>query len=197
MKIKFETIRRIMTKFFANTWRLLRPWSWKRSQSFRRPWKKATQTQASSSWPISYDLVPAEQGSDEYFLKLKTTIFEKCKRISHQNEQSPLFYESGHVGPGRKYFYLKPKNNPGWLFEQSATGWVVSRSEKLVGQDLFLRRGSAFDIVSLYKPRSLLKRVRVFTSLKGQEELMSFSHYCTLIYKTLLNPPPLAERDEA
>jgi hypothetical protein len=61
-----------------------------------------------------------------------------------------VFRETGRLAPDRSYFYLKPAGETGLLFERSGAGWVISKAEKIIGQNLFLREGDALDQVSLY-----------------------------------------------
>ena len=127
---------------------------------------------------------------DEYFEHLRQTIFWECAGVSDiprdgVNRSRAIFIcESGWVDPGRRYFYLKPFGSPGWLFERSGAGWVVSRSEKIVSRDLFLRRGSPWDVVTLFK-RPGGQRLRVASNLT-QEEIIPFSQYERMMVKAVL-----------
>jgi hypothetical protein len=84
-------------------------------------------------------------------------------------------FEWGKMAPhGNKYFYVKAHNNIGWLFETSAAGWVISPSEKIVGRDLFIRKGGAFDIANLYSSNIdhmegiVNKRIKIQSSLDSE-----------------------------
>ena len=84
--------------------------------------------------------------------------------------------ESGKLAPGRPYFFLKPLNSRGWLFERSGRGWVVTPAEKIVDRDLFLRDEEPFDIVTLY----LARDSAVFPRVKAKSfggALLSFAVY--------------------
>ena len=117
---------------------------------------------------------------DRYFEQLRQTVFWECAGISDDAQKRGharrmYLCESGWVDPGRRYFYLKPFGRPGWLFERSGSGWVVSRCEKIVAKDLFLRKGEPWDVVSLFKLEGG-KRLRVGSSLAG-DEIVNFSLY--------------------
>ena len=63
----------------------------------------------------------------------------------------PLFREYGELPGKRHYFYLQRAGERGLLFEETATGWVISSAEKIAAQDLFLRMETPIDIVTLYQ----------------------------------------------
>lgn len=92
-----------------------------------------------------------------------------------------ILREAGRLGGQRAYFYLKPLNETGWLFERSGAGWVVSRAEKIVGRDTFLRQGEPWDIVSLHEAVDGQGTIRVNSRRVGAE-LVPFS-----VYETKLN----------
>ncbi len=73
--------------------------------------------------------------------------------------------EKGRIYPGRSYFFIKPHGKKGFLFERSGAGWVISKSEKIVGRDLFLRSYEAWDIASIAITPS--KKLRVLSSRLG------------------------------
>jgi len=95
---------------------------------------------------------------DEIFLRLKLNVYAALDRV----RAGGVFREAGKLGAGRPYFYVKPAGRPGLLFERSGGGWVVAEAEKIASSDLFVRRGSAVDAVSLYlaSDRPVLPRVR-------------------------------------
>lgn len=136
--------------------------------------------------PSLYTLSEDPSLADNYFELLKDTIF-KVFASSHKshntNNQKRFFCESGWIDINRRYFYLKPLDQQGWLFERSGFGWVVSRSEKIVLDDLFLRKSDPLDIVTLFLMRGMT-RPRVASRLIN-EEVVSFSHYEELLIKYL------------
>lgn len=102
--------------------------------------------------PQDYQLSTDEQLADEVFIKLKEGIF---RALDQQGAPSPsaqpaIFREHGMTAGNTPYFYLKPVNEKGWLFERSGAGWVVTRAQKIVGEDLFLRGVSAWDVANIY-----------------------------------------------
>ncbi len=122
-----------------------------------------------------YELLDHEELGDEVFLRLKDKIFAAAK--SRRPFMSPGFLtEAGRVAPGRPYFFVKPMNGRGWLFERSGKGWVVTSAEKIVGRDLFLRSETPVDVVSLYLARDRAVFPRVKSNVFGSD-LLSFSVY--------------------
>jgi hypothetical protein len=94
--------------------------------------------------------LPFEEAAlDRCFEELRLSLLEEWRRPTQINERVPLFIEKGHIGDGRAYFYIKPKDLSGWLFERSGKGWTVSRCEKIGAQDLFLRKGETVDVVAV------------------------------------------------
>jgi hypothetical protein len=87
-----------------------------------------------------------------------------------------MFREAGRLAPNRAYFYLKPQNQQGWLFERSGAGWVVTPADKIVAQDLFLRGTETLDHVALYlaKDRPGVPRVK---SRAAGEDLLALAVY--------------------
>jgi hypothetical protein len=91
---------------------------------------------------------------DNLFEQLKSHLYQKCDllRIEDGAITRPLFYrEAGQFAEKRRYFYIKAHGDTGWLFERSGPGWVVSRAEKISTQNLFLRRGEPWDVVSIFQ----------------------------------------------
>ena len=87
-----------------------------------------------------------------------------------------VFREMGKLHPGRPYFFVKPQNQKGLLFERSGAGWLVTPAEKIVARDLFLREESPTDSVLLYMARDQATMPRVKSRAVG-EDLLAFSYY--------------------
>ncbi|MCB9229493.1 MAG: hypothetical protein H6618_07775 [Deltaproteobacteria bacterium] len=104
-----------------------------------------------------YHLIQEVDRVDQIFEQLRVTLFSASAsltssriRESKVSVAGNFFREYGRIDPGRKYFYLKPESERGWLFERSGIGWLVSRSEKIVSEDLFLRTEAPVDIVTTF-----------------------------------------------
>lgn len=97
--------------------------------------------------------------ADEIFLRLKHNLYAA---LDAQEGGRTIFRESGRVAPGRPYFYLKPAGEKGWLWERQGAGWVITRAEKIIGRNLFLRDEEPVDAAELFiaKDRAALPRVR-------------------------------------
>ncbi|MCX6130904.1 MAG: hypothetical protein NTX25_17830, partial [Proteobacteria bacterium] len=74
------------------------------------------------------------------------------------------------------YFYLQAWNDRGYLFEESARGWVVARAEKIAMQDQFMRERSAWDHVILYQAADRPGLLRVMSEQMG-EGIVSLALY--------------------
>lgn len=140
--------------------------------------------------PCPYELLETRKDADVIFLRLRQYFYEKFAQERDINtpplmEAPQLFWEAGRIDPGRLYFYLKKPNEIGWLFERSGLGWAVTQCEKIVDQDLFLRRHEPWDIVSLYSNGQHPPHIRV-SSLLAPGELMSFLLYQKLIYQEVM-----------
>ena len=125
--------------------------------------------------------------ANHYFELLKDQVFQSFSQASaptsRRSGSSHFFCESGWLDGNRRYFYLKPLSRSGWLFERSGFGWVVSRSEKIVLEDLFLRKGEPADLVSLFMLKGADKP-RVSSKL-GDFTLLGFPRYKKLLLEQL------------
>lgn len=101
-----------------------------------------------------YLLLEDQEQLDEIFIKIRDHIYGAIDEVQQSNVnqfQAPVIYrEKGKFPSNRPYFYLKPFNKTGWLFERSGTGWLISRAEKIIGRDLFLRAQDPWDTVAVY-----------------------------------------------
>ncbi len=66
-----------------------------------------------------------------------------------------MLRESGLLPEGRRYFFLQPLSEDGWLIEQTDFGWQVSKARKVMADQTFLRSYDVFDRVTLSKPLGL------------------------------------------
>lgn len=122
-----------------------------------------------------YQLLEHRGLGDEVFQRLKRRVIE-ASEAQQLRGGAAILVEAGKLNPGRAYFYLKPLGRQGWLFERSGAGWIVSRAEKIVAQDLFLREGEPIDAVSLFMAADQKGYPRVrSTNLSG--DLLSLAVY--------------------
>lgn len=145
--------------------------------------KRSASTQPSErqrlvkSRPLSleqrYQLLTDEPLADDVFRRIQKRLFEAIDR--HHAEGGPtIFRESGRLAPGRPYFFVKPQDATGWLFERSGPGWVVTPAEKIVSRDLFLRATEAIDLAQIYVAPAASPRVK---SRTDGESLLALSVY--------------------
>ena len=148
------------------------------------PGKVSARTAVVKSRPLSledrYRPLADTNNLDEMFLRMRERLYGAADELSagERGSRRPrvVLREAGRIGPKRPYFFLKPMSEIGWLFERSGNGWVVSRAEKIVGKDTFLRRGEPWDIVTLHEATSGSNTIRV-TSQRIGGALIPFSVY--------------------
>jgi hypothetical protein len=115
-----------------------------------------------------YALLESSNQADEIFYRLKQNLYAA---IDSQDRGQTIFRESGRVAPGRPYFYLKPAGQKGWLCERQGAGWVITRAEKIIGRNLFLRDEQPVDAVELFVARDHVAMPRVRSQSLGQDLL--------------------------
>ncbi len=126
-----------------------------------------------------YHLVGGHDGdvlSDEAFWRLRDRLYQAIDTGTQSGATRIVHREAGRIAPGRPYFFLKPAGDRGWLFERSGAGWVVSRAEKIVLQNMFLRDGDPIDSVSLFAAEDRPAFPRVRSRALGND-LLSLSIY--------------------
>ena len=118
---------------------------------------------------------------EDLFSRIVGRLMELSDRLSMDARRglpgNVILREQGSTEDGRSYLFMKPMNEHGWLIEKSRTGWRISRAEKIVGQNLFLRSNEdPWDLVTLWSdPKGqLLNRVR---SERFGNELLTVSEY--------------------
>jgi hypothetical protein len=124
-----------------------------------------------------YRLVEDEDFGNEVFGRLQQRLFMLANQgLSDRTGQKIVYKERGRMAPGRPYFFLKPHGSSGLLFERSGPGWVVSRAEKIVDRDLFLRDGPVLEHANVFlaADRSPLPRIK---SDSLGNELLAFAVY--------------------
>jgi len=102
---------------------------------------------------------------DRVFEEQRQTFWQllddvRSEKSSMNDHTAGIYREFGKADGGRRYFYVKTFNERGWLFERSGIGWVLSRAEKITERNLFVRHGSAFDLVTVLVSKDS-SRVRI------------------------------------
>jgi hypothetical protein len=127
----------------------------------------------------SLQYIPIEDTKqlDRLFNTFRDHMLEETFESPHVRKPT-IWRESGRVAADRSYFFLKAFNKDGLLFEQSPEGWIVSRAEKIVHRETFVRSSSHWD------------QVRVFLSDQGNVRISSerfqLQHVSMLIYNQKL-----------
>ncbi|MCX6125942.1 MAG: hypothetical protein NTV34_14515 [Proteobacteria bacterium] len=103
-----------------------------------------------------YAVANSAREIDEAFGCLRKKLFRECEAISSEARQSGsgriILREQGTTSEGRLFLFFKPFSDFGWLIERSGAGWRVSRAEKIVSQQMFLRsHADPWDVVLMYQ----------------------------------------------
>ncbi len=119
-----------------------------------------------------YQIVQDDETIRYLFLRLRNKIFDELEQmewIRRQQGSGPFYFrEYGKVAGERDYFYLKYPGEKGWLFERTETGWIISRSEKIIDRELFLRQELAWDHVLIQRRMDGNKLVRIESHQMGK-----------------------------
>lgn len=137
-----------------------------------------------------YELSKEWEREEMAFINLRNAIFKeldsKRKLRAYGNLDNPaMFRESGKLGDNRRYFYLKAPGESGWLFERAGNGWVISRSEKIIGQNTFLRGSEVWDIVNLYAAKDGEEAPLRVSSHRTNGEIISMTVYRQKLFNSL------------
>jgi hypothetical protein len=132
----------------------------------RNPASSASSVIKSRPVSLTARYAPLTEGPlcDEFFLRLKRKVYEAMDQggiTAHR--------EAGKLASGRSYFYVKPFNQKGWLFERSGAGWVVAWAEKMAASDTFMRDPGVIDIASVQVPEDPTRLPRVQSPVGGGE----------------------------
>jgi hypothetical protein len=160
-----NSVRNFLKKFFA----LRRTSIGGRELVKRRP----------SSLDQKYHLLTDDGMCDEFFLRLRRRVYQALDVGG-----VTAYRESGRLSTGRPYFFVKPFNQSGWLFERSSAGWVVAQAEKLAVGDTFLRDQTLLDQASVLVPEDPERLPRIRSATLG-EEMISVALYEKRILDTL------------
>ena len=138
-----------------------------------------------------YELLEDNQVIDAYFDQLQTEIADA--RYENMSQfTAPYFVERGVLSEKRRYFFVQPANEEGWLFERSPYGWTISKAAKIVETQTFLRNSDAWDVVVLFKPDHPDGLVRL-SSKRLSNDLICFPIYRQMLMDELALGRPVDE----
>lgn len=123
---------------------------------------------------------------DQVFLRLRRQFCQQSPNSESAFGKATVIREMGMLDPDRLYFYLKPLNRDGWLFERTGSGWLVSKAEKIVGQNTFVRSHEPWDRVTLYEAKKGTTTAPRLTSDRLGTELVSFAVYEQKLRSTIV-----------
>ena len=184
--MKATKLMRTLTKSIAHLWQrlyrhILFAKAGRGQQTASTPLMKSRPTSLS----MNYILMDDQGRVDELFLRMRRYLYQSTEQLAHRDPKRVMVLrEAGRVAPNRPYFYLKSLNQRGWLFERSGSGWVVSRAEKIVSQDTFIRSHEAWDTVNIFTAADGESLPRVSSPRLGAE-LVSFAVYEEMLLQHL------------
>lgn len=197
-------------EIFNNLWPLL-PWRGEKTSDSREdesfkasPDKDLEEILKLRSRPLNLDQKRVEwqpvqdsQRVREAFIRLRDHFYAWNQKSKTSPGVPPrLMWESGNITGHRPYFFLKPWNDIGYLFEMTNRGWVISRAEKIPNLDRFMRQLNAWDHVVLYESSELPETLRVRAEQWG-EDFVSLSLYedaMIRLFRELFPPDPGTKR---
>jgi hypothetical protein len=133
----------------------------------------------------------------ESFIHLRDVFYLWNLKSKPGPGQPPrLMWESGNITGHRPYFFIQPWNEMGYLFEMTQRGWVISRAEKIISLDRFMRQLSAWDHVVLYESGELDGTIRVRSDQWGEDHvsLPLYEDAMLRLFKELFPLESLAKR---
>lgn len=105
----------------------------------------------------------------ESFIRLRDIFYHWNQKTKSPGKPARLMWESGNITGQRPYFFLQPYSEMGYLFEMTQRGWVISRAEKIINLDRFMRQLNAWDHVVLYQSSELPDTIRVRSEQWGED----------------------------
>lgn len=128
-----------------------------------------------------YGVLEDKKQLDVIFANFREKLFEDAEALSAAARRGQggktIFREAGKTSDGRAYIFFKPLSDYGWLIERSGAGWRISRAEKIISQQMFLRSNSdPWDVAVLFSDPKHSGTIRVNSQRFGQT-LMSMAVY--------------------
>jgi hypothetical protein len=138
-----------------------------------------------------YRIVEDARQIEAVFKHFAEPLLDFCDRYSAANRSAGngkvVLRELGTTDDKRSYLYLKPLSADGLLMERSGAGWRVSKAEKIIGRQMFMRsHQDPWDLVTVWAdPKGEgLTRLR---SQRFSQDLLSVSEYerrlCDSLYQ--------------
>jgi hypothetical protein len=161
-------------------------YKWMRTKKATSPAAASKSSQALvKDRPLSmeerYRIVDDGRDAETVFKRLAAPLMDVCDQISFVEREKPqgrvVLRELGNTADRRGYLFMKALNDYGWLVERAGAGWRISRAEKIIGQDMFLRSSDdPWDVATVwFDPKGEgMRRVR---SSRFGGDLMSITEY--------------------
>ena len=119
-----------------------------------------------------YTVQDNERRVDEVFSSMRASLITMTDEISDAARRGLrgkiVFRETGKTSEGRGFAFFKPMSDYGWLVERTGAGWRISRAEKIIDREMFLRSNSEpWDVAILYEDPAGQGQPRVKSSRFG------------------------------
>lgn len=137
------------------------------------------------SRPLSLRERYCEMADDEtvetFFRRLQHRVYREVDRYNAHDKVGAkvhrrILRETGRLNDRRPFFFVQPVNEAGWLFEKGTHGWRISRAQRIVSQQTFMRQHESWDVVTLHTCSGGGGPPRV-DSLKFKTDLVSYAVY--------------------
>ena len=131
--------------------------------------------QADNGFGPQYSMAKDRKLVDEVFESLRCRIYDYIDEKRHLEENGVLDFkvhrEYGRLSTNKTYFYIRPFNHLGWLFERQGVGWIISLADKVSSRDLFVRKGDVWDIVSVMEAKEKNKQIMISSQRLSLEHI--------------------------
>jgi len=125
----------------------------------------------------NYRVLEDEEQLDAAFLRIRRFVQGIVQGRELKERGRMVFFEAGVMAPRRAFFYVKPVDASGLLFERSGGGWLISVADRIPGRELFIRRQTPLERASvLTAPDGQGSLLRMNSTLFNAK-LVSFSSY--------------------
>jgi len=138
-----------------------------------------------SSQGFPYEASQDFEQIKECFLGLKATLKRKVEDLITSGLH--IYWEEGSLESEELYWYLKAFGQHGLLCQITRQGWVIYRSEKKWNEPVFVRKGPAWDQVTIFSRRSANKNLFRLESKLDSQDLISVSLYEHFLTKAILD----------
>lgn len=110
---------------------------------------------------------------------LSYDLFELAKQRQHSTSETRIV-RSGDISKQQRFLYVQALNDDGWLFEQTAHGWTITRATFIAANATFLRARESWDQVTVLQAEPGTDTYRI------KSERFAHDHLSYFIYRELI-----------